>query len=208
MNENSWSVAGRFITVGDSFGRLTVIKLFRQESRLVAEAECQCGRTIITRAYHLVTNRSTSCGCTRAALTASVNAIKRRKAYGWASMINLFNTYRSTARRKNVEFSLTRDLFSVLTKQRCRYCGKEPNNVHQPERCYGEYVYNGLDRKNNELGYTPENAVPACYTCNRAKGTLSEEEFLAWIFSVTAKHYEQYRFSTTANDIHCGLLQP
>jgi 5-methylcytosine-specific restriction endonuclease McrA len=156
----------------------------------MAEAVCLCGKTITTRAYHLVKSQSTSCGCTRAAITASVNAIKRRKTYGWASMIQVYNSYRAGARRRNVDFTISKELFSVLSKQNCHYCGKEPDNVNKAARRYGEYVYSGIDRVDNSIGYVPSNVVPACYTCNRAKGTKSKNDFLAWVLTV-AKYYEQ-----------------
>jgi hypothetical protein len=38
-------------------------------------------------------------------------------------------------------------------------------------------LYNGIDRINNEEGYTSNNTVSCCFTCNRMKGTMSSEEF-------------------------------
>jgi hypothetical protein len=46
------------------------------------------------------------------------------------------------------------------------------------------YAYNGLDRIKNAEGYTFENVVSCCYICNRAKSTMTQEEFLAWISRV------------------------
>lgn len=45
----------------------------------------------------------------------------------------------------------------------------------------GPYVYNGLDRVNNLLGYELTNVVPCCNICNRAKKDMTYEQFKLWI---------------------------
>lgn len=42
-----------------------------------------------------------------------------------------------------------------------------------------ELVANGIDRKDSNVGYIFENCVTCCSTCNRAKGKLTEEEFVS-----------------------------
>lgn len=37
---------------------------------------------------------------------------------------------------------------------------------------------NGVDRRNNLVGYEVENSIPCCTHCNRIKLNYSEEEFL------------------------------
>ena len=41
----------------------------------------------------------------------------------------------------------------------------------------GDYVYNGIDRIDNNKGYTIDNIVPCCAKCNYAKGKLTLQEF-------------------------------
>ena len=48
----------------------------------------------------------------------------------------------------------------------------------------GDFVYNGLDRVDNEKGYTIDNVVPCCKHCNYAKRNRSVEEFIDWIAQV------------------------
>lgn len=45
----------------------------------------------------------------------------------------------------------------------------------------GGYVYNGLDRRNNNKGYTHDNIVPCCKPCNYAKRDMNIEEFRNWV---------------------------
>jgi len=42
------------------------------------------------------------------------------------------------------------------------------------------YIYNGLDRIDNEKGYLLDNVTPCCKICNQAKHALSLDDFLAW----------------------------
>lgn len=43
------------------------------------------------------------------------------------------------------------------------------------------YIYNGLDRLDNSMGYCKDNVVSCCKTCNRAKWTMNKEPFIAWV---------------------------
>ena len=72
--------------------------------------------------------------------------------------------YRRVAREKGVAFTLTLKDFTWLIAQPCHYCGKPPL---QKDR---NFLYNGLDRKDNKKGYTRTNVVPACKICNSIKG--------------------------------------
>jgi hypothetical protein len=62
----------------------------------------------------------------------------------------------------------------------CFYCGHS--------EIYG---VNGVDRKDNAVGYTLENSVPCCATCNFAKRQMTVAEFIAWVDRVHA--YQGFR---------------
>ena len=42
----------------------------------------------------------------------------------------------------------------------------------------------GLDRINNEKGYTEENSAPCCKTCNFMKKAMTKEEFINHIIRI------------------------
>lgn len=44
-----------------------------------------------------------------------------------------------------------------------------------------DYTYNGIDRVNNDIGYIKNNCIPCCKICNRAKNSMSYDDFLNWI---------------------------
>lgn len=75
--------------------------------------------------------------------------------------------YIYSAEERGYVFDLTLDQFTFLTSQPCFYCGRKLDTRR-----------NGIDRKDNSLGYVYANCVPCCSTCNKLKGTLSIEEFI------------------------------
>jgi hypothetical protein len=68
------------------------------------------------------------------------------------------NHTRESLKRGYGDFMLTFDEFSALVTSPCYYC-KHTNDK--------EAI--GIDRINNDIGYTKENCVPACWTCNKMK---------------------------------------
>lgn len=45
--------------------------------------------------------------------------------------------------------------------------------------------YNGVDRKDNSIGYTIDNCVTACKLCNYAKKAMSYDNFIDWLDRIT-----------------------
>ena len=88
-------------------------------------------------------------------------------------------------------FELTKEDFRALTKSNCYYCGQPPSQIVKAGNgVNGEYLYSGIDRVNNDLGYAISNVRPCCKQCNIAKGILTEAEFYAWIRRVAARLVE------------------
>lgn len=101
--------------------------------------------------------------------------------FGEAAFNALLYNYKRKAKSRNLVFDLTIDVFRLLTKQVCKYCGREPHRINKVNKRVGEYVYNGVDRVDNSQGYTAENVVACCYDCNRMKHALGETEFLTHV---------------------------
>ncbi len=94
--------------------------------------------------------------------------------------MEVFKGYRSNAPRRGLAWQLTEEEFFTLAACHCYYCGVEPSTVRKSSR-NGEFVYNGIDRVDNFMGYVSSNVVPCCSVCNHAKATMSQGDFLAWI---------------------------
>lgn len=136
---------------------------------------CDCGGTVVVLGANLRTGSSASCGC---------NVGRPPLPTGVASAKQTYFNYKRSATVRGLEFSLSFEDFLALTKQNCIYCGSEPKGIQKTPSLNGNHIYNGLDRVNNNLGYTIENVVPCCKRCNKGKSNISKEEFLEWIDSV------------------------
>jgi len=78
-----------------------------------------------------------------------------------------YKAYKKRAKIKSFKFELTKEVFDALTSKTCYYCN---------EYTRGNFV--GLDRVDNDKGYTEDNVIPCCKFCNYARRTVSREEFL------------------------------
>lgn len=92
----------------------------------------------------------------------------------------LYAQYKSMSkRRRYLNFNLSKEDFSLLTSSDCFYCGIQPTRVIKYR--VSVYMYNGIDRMNNNIGYIMDNCVPCCSRCNYMKLTSSVEDFLAQV---------------------------
>jgi hypothetical protein len=147
---------------------LTVIEHIRGAKNVHPKVRCRCacGQERIVRTTDLRRGRVDRCaGCARAA-GARQGAEKRRlpPVVAWRNQAH--GVYLGNAVRKGVVFDLTREQFGGLVFAPCAYCGATPAG--------------GVDRAINTEGYTPNNTVPCCSTCNYAKRDLTVAEFLGW----------------------------
>lgn len=178
---------------GQKFGRLTVIERVEKPERLKSRGtyylcKCECGKTTIVQRSNLGKG-CISCGCIKKENCKKFFTGKApvcKKEYGVSSGNRLYNRYRLQAKYRNIPFLLKKEEFFNLTTLYCYYCGKKPSQAMIGRRgvTNGEYIYNGIDRKDSNLGYTLENCVPCCGRCNEAKMSENKEDFLLWVEQV------------------------
>lgn len=92
--------------------------------------------------------------------------------------------YQKSAMESNLVFELTIGEFTDIVEKECIYCGTPPKERKIGATCYGTYKCNGIDRVDNNIGYTKANSVPCCSECNFCKGTLNKDEFLELVQKV------------------------
>lgn len=139
--------------------------------------QCSCGNVKEISGHNLRKGNTKSCGCKEGS----------RKETGVSASRHLFGRYKYRAKNKGLIWKISFKDFVFLTSQNCYFCGSLPVNIvasTKQHRFNGNYVYNGLDRLDNNLGYTIENVVPCCFTCNRAKNSMSIDDFFAWIHKI------------------------
>ena len=165
---------------GKKFGELTVIRRNYPNGKRGEPywlCKCDCGKNTIIRGISLRSGKTKSCGCSKGKYIRSANKLR----LGLAMMRKMLNNYKQNAKIRGYDFNLTKKQFLKLTKQDCYYCGAKPNNIQKSEYHNGDFLYNGLDRIDNNKGYTIDNVVPCCKICNHAKNNLTLEEFQGWL---------------------------
>ena len=78
----------------------------------------------------------------------------------------VFKKYKRRSPSRQLEFALELSDFRKNIEKPCHYC-----NEH--------YTGLGLDRVDNNIGYTKSNIVPCCPTCNMMKRGHSLDEFIS-----------------------------
>jgi 5-methylcytosine-specific restriction endonuclease McrA len=108
----------------------------------------------------------------------SINRKDNRLAVGEASFNDLLSRYKRGAQERDLLFDLTVEEFRELTSAKCSYCGIEPAQINHKSNTFGAYIYNGIDRIDNSLGYIKSNCISCCERCNEWKRALTKNEFL------------------------------
>jgi hypothetical protein len=177
-------MAGRQLKdlTGKVFGRLLVTDKYRRRnyqrgrggSELQRLCICECGNKIHVLTAKLLNDTVKSCGChiVDFKIEQSKMAAKNRILRG----------YIASSEARGYDWNLSDNDFDCLIFQNCYYCGIPPLT---PKKTCGkhsvEIFYNGIDRIDNNLGYTKDNCVACCKICNRAKSDLDIKEFMLWI---------------------------
>lgn len=91
-----------------------------------------------------------------------------------------YNAIAKSALNRHLDFELTEDQAETLGKLNCFYCGAAP--AHHNTLVGGPF--NTLDRVDSKRGYSPDNVVPACLSCNLAKKSTPIDEFKDWVCRV------------------------
>ena len=167
---------------GQKFGRLTVLHDIGSDGHYrLWECLCDCGQFVIVNTGLLTTGRTKSCGCLRSETSRkSVKNIAghNKLPIGEANLTRVFWNYKYNAKKRNLEFLLTKKQFKELTQQNCFYCGAKPYNAENRSTLNGKFIYNGIDRVDNTKGYIIDNCVTCCRICNDWKRAYTQQEFL------------------------------
>ncbi len=165
--------------IGNKYGKLLVLDYIPRSlhKRTKYKCVCDCGNEVIVEGSKLKNGHTKSCGCIRKEIFHSYNT----KKYGEANKNALIISYKSNAKRKGLEFNLTNEELEILFKSNCFYCGSKPKSIMNRPKTNGPYQYNGIDRKDNNVGYVKENVVSCCTQCNYVKNSFDYNEFILWI---------------------------
>jgi hypothetical protein len=169
------------------FNRLTAIERVgthgvgsRHKQVATWKCLCDCGTECVVRRDQLVSGHTKSCGCLqkeKAAITGKSQAKPIVAAFN-----ALILSYKKGAKNRKLSWNLSDDLAANIFKERCYYCDAGPKSEYKTRTT--SYSYNGIDRKDPNIGYEPDNCVPCCSDCNYAKSDKTVSEFLDMIENI------------------------
>jgi len=173
------------INVGDVVGNFTVLEVIPatksgQHTRGVVRCSL-CDN--VKEMYSFNIKRRYSCGCNqKISSTWKHNGGAYTRPWqlplGEAAKNNLYYQYSKCAEKRNYTFDLTKEEFCGIATAPCLYCGSQcQNKVKGGGKTSGDFYYTGVDRVDNTLGYTKENCVPCCRTCNSMKLDMDVKHF-------------------------------
>ena len=175
---------------GNDFGRLTVISFDKYErgngvgARAKWNCVCTCGNLTSVLQVSLQSKRTQSCGCLQKEKASQVNTLPM----GEAGFNSKYYDYKLSAKKKKLPFKITKKEAKKIFTSNCFYCGIKPKQAaaarHGIKISSRIFYYNGIDRRDNKVGYVSDNCVPCCSFCNMAKRAMSVQEFSDWIHRV------------------------
>lgn len=193
--------------IGKNFGRLIVVSELETRSKhgfRIYSCICACGKVKEISGHSLRAGKTKSCGCLQKELRVKHGKANRGPA-GDVTLNCLETAMRRSAKHRGIVCSLTKEQFRQIITKDCFYCGEAPKRTNyymkvaqeKYSRFYSDYTYsqrramspemadrqwvnaNGIDRKDNAIGYTLDNSVACCFRCNVTKLDGSVEEFIA-----------------------------
>lgn len=171
-----------------NFGYLIVKSISNLEKGTVL-CKCICGNNTIQKLNSLVYGHVFSCGCyLQNTNYRKIVGDSIKEARGTSSNIeklykDLYSRYFKGAQDRSKIFNLTLNQFIKFITDKCYYCGIKNSNIRRLRTKYRfeELSYNGIDRVDNNKGYTFDNCVTCCRFCNSAKSNRTLEEFIDWV---------------------------
>src|ERR1019366_6802124 len=135
------------VNIGDTFGRLTVVREGERRRKYARFwfCLCECGKEALVSQSHLTSGHTGSCGC----LFLECRAVPD------AGFRGLLQGYKIHAKERGLEWALTDEQFKEITSSNCHYTGRGPSQVftssnsHYRRRRHGlspnsggVYIYN------------------------------------------------------------------
>lgn len=179
--------------IGEKKNSLTLIERnikfvhYSSGGRWLSKFLCDCGNAWIGREKTVLSENNKRCG--------KGHVLTKDRSVEEIKVVDFFLIYKRGAINRGLCWELTLVEVDALINGDCFYCDSPPElRIIRGERLkQGRLVMkahiNGIDRMDNSMGYTKENCVSCCKTCNRAKHTMSVEAFLEKATKIHNKHY-------------------
>lgn len=179
------------IKQGEKYERLTCLSFHHigDHNRSYFLFNCDCGKDKVLLGSHVKSGNTKSCGCLGVEVRKS-----QRLSNDRGVIYQIILGYKRHALGRNKKWLLDLDQVRGLVVQPCHYCGLEYSNIKKTKNYKEGFNYNGIDRVDSIGDYTPDNTVPCCNLCNKAKMAMSKQDFISWITRVY--HHQQKAMAT------------
>lgn len=189
------------VKIGDRCGRLVIISKSPRseiEGHSYFICKCDCGNETESAGNSLNSGTTKSCGCyARERIRETV-----RLKVGESTYNRIEATYKINAKNNKIPYDLSKDQFMCLISQNCHYCNDKPKpknrfyfdngdrNKISPdtteEWAKEQWInVNGIDRIDSNKGYSIDNCVTACWTCNEMKNNSRIDDFLLQVNKIS-----------------------
>jgi hypothetical protein len=138
---------------------------------------CTCGNTKKILAGNVLSSSVKSCGCKKYQLLHAANKLHFENNSNKSVEKRMYSNYKCHGK----DFELSFEEFTSLVSQDCKYCGTKPEQDRFSKNRKLSLKLNGIDRVDSSIGYTLDNCVPCCSTCNGMKSDLPVGQFLTHI---------------------------
>lgn len=122
---------------------------------------------------------------------------RQKKPFGESNFNRLLRNYKKKAQERGLVFELSKEEFKDLVNNFCHYCSGLPTQIVHEKNSNGAFFYNGIDRVDNNRGYTKDNCVTCCGTCNRMKFKHDKSKFLNHVSQIHHNKKTTNRFIVT-----------
>lgn len=175
------------MNINDKYNNLTVISsefsiTQGKTKRLAVIARCDCGNELQVKCSDLRTNRVKQCP----KCSFELRELNKQKVPQIEQIFRRLVLDRGI--KNNIKVSITAKDYELLCSEKCYYCGEPPKITGRFKmRKYintEELKLNGVDRLDPNKGYTIENCVACCTSCNYAKHILTKQDFINKIIKI------------------------
>lgn len=200
-------MAPRADLTGKRFGKLTALWTYprgREPRKTTTTSRwwrcaCDCGNISDATVGALRSGEVKSCGCLASIKVFKESglraAISRGNKGGFTSELT---EYKRNAKNRNLSWDLSSESATILMRSDCFYCGSAPGIKPRAKSLNFIGLRNGIDRLDPSLGYSSENCVACCSSCNVSKSDKTFDEFISMCIRVSLIH------SAVVNEPFCA----
>ena len=138
---------------------------------------CDCGNEKELLGGSITSGASKTCGCWQVKDTRDT------------ALQSLYSASRNNAKRRGIDFELSKEHFIELSEKSCSYCGDSPSQLFKVRntkttKSPREFFYTGIDRIDSSKGYTESNSASCCYKCNFSKHSMSVDDWKTHLIKI------------------------